>query len=238
VTTNTVDRYLCMTDQAAIRRVLERSQRYVEQETPSGGADAINRLSLMVEHDLLACGARVEHYDAPGFGRNLLARIKGTEEGAPVVVMAHIDTVHPVGTLAARPFRVEDGRAYGPGIYDMKTGLAVAIEALAWLREQGRKPAPGRPPPGDVRRGDRLALVPGSHCRAGQERRCRAGARAVPADGGVKTFRKGVATYRMEATGKAAHAGIDGDSAVSAISELVHGLGEALKLPDHAGAPP
>src|SRR5690606_37419856 len=59
---------------------------------------------------------------------------------APIVVLAHMDTVHPVGTLAKRPLRIEDGRAYGPGIYDMKTGLALAVEALTWLDEVGRQP--------------------------------------------------------------------------------------------------
>jgi glutamate carboxypeptidase len=181
----------------------------------------------------------VEHFDVPDVGRNLLARLPGTPDDdgdtdAPVLILAHIDTVHPIGTLAQRPFRIEGGRAYGPGIYDMKTGLAVAIEALAWLREQGRRP----------RRPVHLLVTcdeeVGSHSAHDMilEQACSAAAVLVPEpclpDGGAKTFRKGVATYRIEARGRAAHAGIDGVSAVSAITEVVHASRAALDLADHS----
>jgi glutamate carboxypeptidase len=229
-----LESYLGLTEQVAAARVLARSRRYVEEETPSGAAEAITRLAAMIEDDLTACGAAVDRREVPGFGRNLLARVPGGDEAAePVLVMAHIDTVHPVGTLALRPFRVEDGRAYGPGIYDMKTGLAVAIEALAWLREQGRRP----------RRPVRLLVTCdeeiGSHSAHDTILEEARGAAAVLVpepcmpDGGVKTFRKGVATYRVEARGRAAHAGIEGENAVSAITELVHALHAALALADH-----
>jgi glutamate carboxypeptidase len=231
---NAVEQHLRLSGEAACTRVLERSRRYVEQETPSGAAEEITRLAVMIENDLIACGATVDRFDAPGLGRNLLARIAGRETDAePVLVLAHIDTVHPVGTLAQRPFRVEDGRAFGPGIYDMKTGLAAVIEALAWMHEQGRRP----------RRAVHLLVTCdeeiGSHSAYDLiVEQARAAAYVlVPEpclpDGGVKTFRKGVATYRVSATGRAAHAGIDGDNAVSAITELLHALTDALRLADH-----
>jgi glutamate carboxypeptidase len=229
-----VERYLGMADAAATARVLERARRYVEQETPSGAAEALTRLAVMIEDDLTGCGATVERFDAPGHGRNLLARVPGSDTGLePVLVLAHIDTVHPIGTLAERPFRIEDGRAWGPGVYDMKSGLAAAIEALAWLREQGRLP----------KRPVHLLITcdeeVGSHSAHDMilEQARAAAAVLVPEpclpDGGAKTFRKGVATYRLETRGIAAHAGIDGATAVSAISELVHALRDALDLADH-----
>jgi glutamate carboxypeptidase len=215
----------------ASARVLERARRYVEHETPSYAAEAIVALSEIIEADLVACGATVERQEVPRYGRNLLARCAGADDSLqPVVILAHIDTVHPIGTLAARPFRIEDGRAYGPGIYDMKGGLATVVEALAGLHARGQRP----------RRPVRLLVTcdeeVGSHSvrdRIVAEARA-AAAVLVPEpcqpDGGVKTFRKGVATYRFQATGRAAHAGIEGANAVSAITTLIHALHGALDL--------
>lgn len=230
---NQLEQSLGLTAEEAAARVLETARRYVEQETPSGAAEEITRLAVMVENDLLAAGATVERFDVPGFGRNLRATLPGEDPALPpLLVLAHIDTVHPVGTLAQRPFRIEDGRAYGPGIYDMKAGLATTVEALLWLREQGRAP----------RRTVRLLVTCdeeiGSHSvepMIVDEARA-AAAVLVPEpcmpDGGVKTFRKGVATYRIEARGRAAHAGIDGHLAVSATTELVEALGRVIRLAD------
>jgi glutamate carboxypeptidase len=215
-------------------RVLARARRYVEVETPSRAEAAIVALSELIEADLTAAGSVVERHPAPGLGRNLRAVVAGADPSlAPVVVLAHIDTVHPFGTLAARPFRIDDGRAFGPGVYDMKSGLACVVEALTLLRQRGAVP----------RRTVRLLVTCdeeiGSYsARALIEQEARAAAAVlVPEpclpDGGVKTFRKGVATYRIDARGVAAHAGVDGATAVSAITELVHALGSALGLAAH-----
>lgn len=229
-----LERYLGMTLDTAGERVLARSRTYVEHETPSGGAAAIRELAALIKQDLEAIGARVHLMDVPEAGANLFATMEGDEpELDPVLVIAHIDTVHPVGSLAARPFRVEDGCAYGPGIYDMKTGLAVVIEALAWLDERGARP----------RRPVQILITCDEEVGSESGRPLihrfapRAAAVLVPEpsnpDGGVKTSRKGVATYRVEATGRAAHAGIDGAGAVSAITELMHALHAAIALADH-----
>ena len=227
-----IEQYLGLTARQAIDRVLARARAYVEHETPSGASEAIAALGAVIAAHLEACGAVVRVIDAPGAGVNLHARM-GDGDDAPVLVLAHMDTVHPFGTLAARPIRIEDGRAYGPGIYDMKTGLALAIEALAWLHERGRRP----------RRPVELLITCdeeiGSHTSraAIEEGARRAAAVLVPEpclpDGGVKTFRKGVATYVLEAAGVAAHAGIDGTQAVSATAELVQALVTVLTLADH-----
>jgi glutamate carboxypeptidase len=229
-----LERYLGMVEPVAVARVLERARRYVEQETPSGAAEAITALTVMIENDLVACGAEVQRFDVPDYGRNLLARLPGREEGDPVLILAHIDTVHPIGTLAERPFRVEDGRAYGPGIYDMKTGLATAIEALAWLSERDSRP--NRPVHLLITCDEEIGSHSAHDMILDQARSAAAVLVPEPCmpDGGVKTFRKGVATYRVDTRGRAAHAGIDGASAVSAITELMHALHGALALADHA----
>lgn len=229
-----VEEYLGMTRQQAIDRVYARARSYVEHETPSGAAAEIAALGRLIAAQLETAGATVETTDAPGRGVNLHARVPGAQpEAAPVLVLAHIDTVHPIGTLAERPIRVADGRAFGPGIYDMKTGIALVIEALAGLNARGRLPR--RPVELLVTCDEEI----GSHSSraAIEEGARRAAAVLVPEpcmpDGGVKTFRKGVATYRVEARGIAAHAGIDGAQAVSAIAELVRALAAILPLADH-----
>jgi glutamate carboxypeptidase len=225
---------LGMPEQQAADRVLATTRRYVERETPSRAAAALTTLSEEIEADLRAAGADVERREAPGLGRNLRAVVPGREaELRPVVVLAHIDTVHPIGTLSSRPFRVADGLAYGPGIYDMKSGLATVVEALAGLHARGLRPR--RPVHLLVTCDEEI----GSHSAYDLivEEARGAAAVLVPEpclpDGGVKTFRKGVATYRVDASGCAAHAGIDGATDRSAIAELVRALHVALRLADH-----
>lgn len=232
---NEIERYLGMTAAQAIERTLARSRTYVEQETPSGAAAQIAALGARLRTELEACGARVQVSEAAGVGVNLHARVEGADSQlAPVVVLTHMDTVHPLGTLAERPVRVTDGRAYGPGIYDMKTGIALVVEALTWLDERGRTPR--RPVELLVTCDEEI----GSHSSRDAIEDCarRAAAVLVPEpcrpDGGVKTFRKGVATYLIEARGIAAHAGIEGELAVSAITALVRAAATVLDLADHA----
>jgi len=213
---------LAMPPAEAIDRVLRRVQSYVEHETPSGHEPGLIALAERLEHELTAAGATVERHEAPGRGRNLVAHVAGHEADArPLVVLGHIDTVHPIGTLAQRPFTVTGDRATGPGIYDMKCGVALVVEALTLLREQQQ--APRRPIAFLVTCDEEV----GSHSsRSLIEQYARmAGAVLVPEpslpDGGVKTARKGVATYRLRVTGHAGHAGLDPGVTVSAIAELI-----------------
>jgi glutamate carboxypeptidase len=226
-----IEQVLAMTADAAIARVLERARGYVERETPSGHEPGLLALAAQIEQELVRGGAEIERHDAPGVGRNLLARVPGANGAErPLLLLAHIDTVHPVGTLAERPFRVLDGRAVGPGVYDMKMGVALLVEALSVLHEQGR--APRRP----------VALlvtcdeeVGSQSARPLIERWAReAAAVLVPEpclpDGGVKTARKGVATYRIRTTGRAGHAGLEPGTTVSAVAELLDQAQAALAL--------
>jgi glutamate carboxypeptidase len=215
----------------AERHVLARLRPYVEIETPSRNVDAIVTLAKRLEQEFRLAGASVETFDPPGLGRNLRATLPGLDPSlAPLLVLAHIDTVHPVGTLDRQPFRIHGDRVEGPGIYDMKAGLAVMMEALAVIQRRASGP----------RRTLRFLVTCdeeiGSHGARELMRETVTGAFAAlvlePSnpDGGVKTRRKGVSTYRLEVHGRAAHAGHDNPDAISAIHELVQQIGVILPL--------
>jgi glutamate carboxypeptidase len=139
----------------------------------------------------------------------------------PILVMGHRDTVFPKGEPGRRPFRVEGGRAYGPGVADMKAGLAMNCFVLAALKQFGGAPAPVTA----LFTGDEEIGSPFS--RAVIERHA-ATACAVfnsepgRGDGAVVTGRKGGVFMRFEITGKAAHSGVNFAAGISAINELAH----------------
>ena len=89
--------------------------------------------------DLVEVGAEVERIGAPGAGDNIVARWPAPDsDRRPILLLCHYDTVHPVGTLERFPFRIEDGRAYGPGVFDMKTSIALVVEAMRSHPRRGR----------------------------------------------------------------------------------------------------
>ena len=204
---------------------LQRLRRLVTLESPSHDEARLRAIAADVTAELVELGAEVETVDAPGVGEHVVARIAAgpdpASDAAPVVVLGHLDTVHPVGAFDP-VFRVEDGRAHGPGAFDMKAGWACALEALARLREAGS--GPRRPvlvlATCDEETGSETS-------RALIEERAQ-GARAVLvlepplADGSCKTERKGVAWYGLTVHGRASHAGLTPEEGINAAVELAH----------------
>lgn len=112
---------------------------WVECESPTFDAAAVDRMMDLAAADLVAAGAEVERIPGRmGFGGSVRARFPHRHFGEPgILISGHLDTVHPVGTLAKLPFRREGGKAYGPGIQDMKGGNYAAIEAIRQLARAG-----------------------------------------------------------------------------------------------------
>ncbi len=183
-----------------------------------------------------AAGAEVRLVETEN-GPHLLARLDGNSPGEtrPVMLLGHVDTVWPAGTLRRRPFRVEDGRAYGPGLFDMKSGVAVMLAALEAIVELGLP----RPHPISLLLScDEESGSPTSRDLIEAEA---AGCAAVlvlepPLPGGrAKTERKGVARYQLIARGVSAHAGLDPERGVSAIAELAYQVLALHRLNDLNG---
>jgi glutamate carboxypeptidase len=139
----------------------------------------------------------------------------------PILLLGHRDTVFPKGEAARRPFRIEGGRAYGPGVADMKAGIVLNAFVLAAFKRFGGTPAPVI----GLITGDEEIATPASRPiieRVARGARCVFNSEPGRPSGGVVTGRKGGTFMRLEVTGQAAHAGGNFEQGISAIGELAH----------------
>ena len=210
------------------QRIIERLERYVVLETPSADESRLLALAQVIGRDLEEIGATVESHDAPGLGVNLVARFAG-DSRRPVLMLCHYDTVHPVGTIKRLPFRIDGNRAYGPGIYDMKAGIVLAIEAI-------RGAVRGRPITLMVTCDEEI----GSHSSRALIEADALASDAVLVlepplpDGSAKTARKGVGVYVLRTHGRQAHAGVEPGTGIDAIGEMARQIVDILALANHA----
>lgn len=207
-------------------------RRLVEIESPSDNKAALDRFSAALAPEFAQRGARVTLHRVRDFGDHLQADFPGAA-GRPLLLLGHTDTVWDVGTLARMPFRVRAGRAYGPGIFDMKGGIVLALFALQALQcLRGRLPRPVT-----------VLLVSdeeiGSHSSRAITMKLAKKSDAVlvlePAagpQGACKTGRKGVGVFQLTVTGQPAHAGLDFPSGHSAVLELARQIEKIAALTD------
>ncbi|MFD8702041.1 M20 family metallopeptidase [Kitasatospora sp. NPDC059648] len=193
-------------------------------ESPSGDAPRLDALAEELADGFRATGATARREPGPA-GDHLVIEWQGRDESLPhLLVVGHHDTVWPVGTLADWPVAEQDGRLTGPGVVDMKGGLAVLEGALALLADLGERP----------HRTVRLVVVSDEEVgspdgRRLVERQLRGAAAALGLepphpDGRLKTARRGSTRVRLTVTGREAHAGNDAHDGVSAVDELVDQL--------------
>jgi glutamate carboxypeptidase len=205
-------------------RLRARLRELVEIESPSDNPEAVNRAADLVADWVRELDGEILRHPGGSFGDVLEARFGAGSNGRPVLVLGHLDTVYPMGTLATmlwRELETEDGlRLQGPGVVDMKAGVVMALEAIAALRELNA-----------LNRPVTLLLNPdeevGSEVsRPHTERLARESAAVFvlePAQGlAYKTARKGVGHFELLVNGVAAHAGVDFASGHSAVLEMAH----------------
>ena len=204
----------------------------VEIESFSGDKAGVDELGRHIGDRLRRLGANVEFRRQQQVGDHLLATFGSGH--SQVLVLGHLDTIWPRGTLAANPFRLEDGRAYGPGVFDMKSGIAIALHALEALK-------------GSARLADRRVAV---LLTSDEEIGC-ATSRALIEEqsrrsefvlcmeaplgplGSLKTSRKALGIFQVSVTGRAAHAGNDHQRGISAVEELAHQVLRLAGLTDY-----
>ena len=206
-------------------KMLEEIRSWVEIESPTTDAAAVNRMVDHVENAYRRTSARVERIGGRDeYGDHLIARSSWGRANRGILVLSHLDTVHPVGFIERLPFRVNNGIAYGPGIYDMKAGAFLALHAF---REMDRLQQGGALPVTHLYVSDEEVGSPTSRELIEQEAR---NAQYVlvtePArEGGrIVTARKGTARFDIHVKGQPAHSGSrheDGRSAVRELARLI-----------------
>jgi glutamate carboxypeptidase len=212
--------------------ILDLLRRLVESESPTTDKPHVDTLGRFVADRCAAAGGQVRSFPQASVGDHWLAEWGDGEAG--LLLLAHLDTVHPVGTLERMPWSVEGGRATGPGAIDMKGGVTIALAALEALAGAGRLPAwPIRILfTSDEETGSRTsrALIE-EYARAHRAVFCLEP--AMP-DGALKTWRKGTGLFTLKTTGRSSHAGNSPEAGVNAIVEMAHQIlkVQALSRPE------
>jgi len=209
-------------------------ERLVRTESPTVDPSAQRPALALLAAELEKAGCLTRSISGSGVNRHLYARPRRPARGAPrQLVIGHIDTVWPVGTIGEMVPRVDDGRFYGPGAYDMKGGLVQLAFALRALREVGATPSvtPVVLVNSDEETG---SLGSSSIVRKLARRACRVFVLepAAGPQGDLKTGRKGVGRFRLRVHGRSAHAGSSPEEGISAILELSQQVQRLFALND------
>jgi glutamate carboxypeptidase len=193
----------------------------VEIESPSDSKPAVDRMARHFAGRFQGAGGRVRILRHATAGCGVLVEFwPGLRRQKPLLLLGHHDTVWELGMLREMPFRIHGGRAYGPGILDMKSGIIGALWALRALRATGAQPQ--RPVRIFLNPDEELASRAFRSVILREARRAQAVLVLEPAaaGGALKTARKGVGEFRIEVKGRLAHAGVDPAAGVNAVSEL------------------
>lgn len=205
-------------------------KKLVETESPSLDKAAVDQVGEVVAVEAQRIGAQVERIHNDQTGDHILSRWGAVEGG--ILLICHMDTVFPIGTLEKMPWRETDDKLFGPGVLDMKAGIAICLSAMEELQKTGMLKRPvtllctsdeeigsstSRKHIEELARDSQLVLVFEP---------------ALP-DGSLKTWRKGSGGFWVEAIGRAAHAGGDHEQGRNAIEEMAHQVLAIQKLTDY-----
>ncbi len=233
-------------------------KKLVETESPSADKAAVDRVGALIAEECRRLGAQVDIVENVVTGNHVVARFGGqtqngqtqsgqtqngqtqngqTQRSAPtngeILLMHHMDTVFPIGTLEKMPFYEKDDKVFGPGVLDMKGGSVITLTALAALKEAGLLNRPvtalftsdeeigsgsSHELIKSLAKGTALALVLESGL----------------VDGGLKTWRKGVGDFYVKVKGRAAHAGGAHEEGRNAIEEMAHQVLAIQEMTDYS----
>jgi glutamate carboxypeptidase len=210
-----------------IHNMIEDMRKLVEMESPSDRPDLLRSLSSVIAELIWErLGIKAEVIEIEGSAPAISA--KNGRGG--ILFLCHYDTVHPAGTISEIPFSVSDGIIRGPGIYDMKGGIVKTIWALKYIMSTSD---PGIPFTILITPDEEVGSVKSLPVIMSEAKKSRVAMVMEPnLDGNIKKARKGVADFRIQARGIAAHAGVEPEKGASAILELAEAVREASRLQD------
>jgi glutamate carboxypeptidase len=209
----------------------------VETESPSRDKAAVDRVGAIVAEQACQRGAQIEIIPNSEMGDHVVARFpfpsgRGAKDEGQILLLCHMDTVFPLGTLEKMPYRETDGKIFGPGALDMKAGIVIALAAIAQAQENGLS----RPVTLLCTSDEEIGS---STSREHIERLAREAAvvfvlESALVDGSLKIWRKGGGAFWVKTRGRAAHAGGDHEKGRNAIEEMAHQVLAIQKLTDYA----
>lgn len=201
-------------------------EQMVNMESPSYDKVLVDQLVAFVARRFEEIGGRVSITPVEGFGDNLRVGFSGTGK-QPIMLLGHTDTVFPTGEIRKRPFKIEGNIASGPGVFDMKAGIAMmwmAIRTVTQIRGQLRNPVTVL-----LTSDEEIGGANSQELIETEARRSQAVLVLEPSlpGGALKTERKGVGRFTIKTIGKATHAGINPEDGINSIEEIAH---QILKL--------
>ncbi len=194
----------------------------VQIESGSQYKAGVDAVAQKVKSQLDCLGAKTRVIEMPHAG-NMVVSSWGEADRAPILLLGHMDTVFPNGTIRERPFTIQDGKAYGPGVLDMKGGLVIALYAVKALQAAGYQTRPIK----WILAGDEEMAHQQSNAAACIQAEAKGAAAAFNCetgflDNGLVVQRKGSAVYTMRVQGVGAHAGNNPKGGRSAVLEIAH----------------
>jgi len=210
----------------------------VETESPSQDKSAVDRVGKIVADECRKLGAQVEVIPNQETGDHILARFHPSSfiphpSKKPILILCHMDTVFPLGTIQTFPYKEENGRIHGPGTLDMKSGIVITLNAISSLL--AKRTAVPRPITALFNSDEEI----GSHTSRqyiealARESEVVFVLEGALVDGSLKTWRKGVGEFYVKVRGRAAHAGGDHQAGRNAIEEMAHQIIAIQKLTDY-----
>lgn len=214
--------------------MVETIRQLVEIESPSDNKQAVDRLGSMLAGRFEGLGGHAMFHRAEHSGNHLQVDFEGRRGGKPVLLLGHYDTVYPLGTLKTMPCRVSEGRLWGPGSLDMKSGIGLMLYVIEALRGWHGDMLP-RPVTVLLVSDEEVGSDSSRAITESVARRSEAVLVLEPSfglHGAIKTARKGVGDYTLKVTGKAAHSGLDFEKGQSAVLELARQIPVISKFTD------
>ena len=207
-------------------------KKLVETESPSQDKLAVDRVGAIVAEECRQLGAQVETYPQTSAGDHIVAKF-GDGQGSPIILLSHMDTVFPLGTLPRMPFYSKDNKTYGPGVLDMKGGIVIALEAIRALKQAGLSTS--HPVTAVFTSDEEVGSLTS---RSLIEQVCKEAEMVFVLesgllDGSLKTWRKGVGDFLVKVKGRAAHSGGDHEKGRNAIEEMAHQILTIQKMTDY-----